>query len=66
MTGSIFIVDNSDAQWKAQRYLHDWCDLAMAFDIATAYCEIGALLSLDGKWQLLDKIRILMGGKLTK
>ena len=35
-----------------------------AFDIATGYFEIGALLALDGKWQPLDKIRILMGAEI--
>ena len=30
----LFIVDNSDADWKVARYLHDWCELASAFDIA--------------------------------
>ncbi len=63
--GEIFIVDNSDANWKAKQYLHDWADLARAFDIATGYFEIGALLALDGQWQKLDKIRILMGDEVT-
>jgi hypothetical protein len=28
-TGSeLFIVDNSDDDWKVQRYLHDWCGLS--------------------------------------
>jgi hypothetical protein len=27
------------------------------------YFEIGSLLALDGKWQPLDKIRILMGAR---
>ena len=39
--------------------------LAKAFDIATGYFEIGALLTLDGRWQGLDKIRILMGAETT-
>lgn len=42
--GNLFIVDNSDEQWKAQRYLRDWCDIARAFDIATGYSEIGAVI----------------------
>jgi len=62
----LFIVDNSDEQWKAVRYLHDWCDIASAMDIATGYFEIGALLALDGQWQKLDQIRILMGDEVTK
>ena len=43
----LLIVDNTDDDWKVHRYLHDWCDVARAFDIATAYFEIGALLALD-------------------
>ena len=34
-TGSeLFIVDNSDVDWKALRYLHDWCQLSQSIDIA--------------------------------
>jgi len=62
----LFIVDNSDDQWKAARYLHDWCDIASAMDIATGYFEIGALLALDGQWQKLENIRILMGDEISK
>ena len=42
----LFIVDNSDEDWKALRYLHDWCQISKAIDIATGYFEIGALLGL--------------------
>jgi superfamily II DNA or RNA helicase len=62
VTGSeLFIVDNSEDDWKVQRYLRDWCQLSRQFDIATGYFEIGALLALEGEWQKVDKIRILMG-----
>lgn len=65
-TGSeLFIVDNSDTDWKALRYLHDWCQLSKAVDIATGYFEIGSLLALDGEWQKVDKIRILMGAEVS-
>jgi hypothetical protein len=37
----LFIVDNSDADWKVLRYLHDWCQLSEAIDIATGYFEVG-------------------------
>lgn len=53
----MFIVDNSD---------DDWSDISHRFDIATGYFEIGALLALDGKWQKLDHIRILMGDEVTR
>jgi hypothetical protein len=62
----LFIVDNSDADWKVHRYLHEWCQISKAFDIATAYFEIGALLSLGDEWQKVDEIRILMGDEVSK
>ena len=61
----LFIVDNSVSGWTGLRYLEEWSSIANAFDIATGYFEIGALLALDGKWQGLDKIRILMGAETT-
>ena len=61
----LFIVDNSVSGWTGLRYLEEWSGIAKAFDIATGYFEIGALLALDGKWQELDKIRILMGAETT-
>ncbi len=64
--GDIFIVDNADDHWKVQRYLRDWCDISHAFDIATGYFEIGALLALNGQWQQLDSLRILMGDEVSK
>jgi superfamily II DNA or RNA helicase len=62
---SLFIVDNSVSGWTALRYLEEWVTIAKAFDIATGFFEIGAFLALDGKWQQLEKIRILMGAELT-
>ncbi len=62
----LFIVDNSDKNWKVKNYLHEWADLAHTFDVATGYFEIGALLALDGQWQKLDKLRILMGDEVSK
>ena len=61
----LFIVDNSVSGWTGLRYLEEWCGISKSFDIATGYFEIGALLALDGKWQGLDKIRILMGAETT-
>ncbi len=61
----LFIVDNSVSGWTGIRYLEEWSGIAKTFDIATGYFEIGALLALDGKWQELDKIRILMGAETT-
>src|ERR1035437_6840931 len=61
----LFIVDNSDGDWKVRSYLSDWCDLSKAIDIATGYFEIGALLCLKEKWQSVDRIRILMGDDVS-
>ncbi|CAN5474566.1 helicase-related protein [soil metagenome] len=62
----LFIVDNSDDDWRVLNYLSEWSEISHKFDIATGYFEIGALLALDGKWQKLDQIRILMGDEVTK
>src|SRR5438876_11517831 len=61
----LFIVDNSDTDWKAVRYLHEWCQISKGIDIATAYFEIGSLLALDSEWQKVDAIRILMGDEVS-
>ena len=45
---SLFIVDNSDDDWKVVNYLQQWTEIARSFDIATGYFEIGGLLALDG------------------
>lgn len=62
----LFIVDNSADDWKALRYLNDWCQLSRSIDIATGYFEIGALLALGDEWQKVDHIRILMGDEVSK
>ena len=62
----LFIVDNSVSGWTGLRYLEEWSSIAKAFDIATGYFEIGALLALDRMWRGLDKIRILMGAETTR
>lgn len=63
--GDVFIVDNSDTHWKVRQYLRDWSDIAARIDIATGYFELGALLALDGQWQKLDDLRILMGDQVS-
>jgi len=62
----LFIVDNSDRDWKVLRYLHDWCQLSDRMDIATGYFEVGALLGLKDEWQKVDEIRILMGDEVSR
>lgn len=62
----LFIVDNSEDDWKALRYLKDWCELSKSIDVASGFFEVGALLALDGEWQKLDKLRILMGDEVSR
>jgi hypothetical protein len=62
----LFIVDNSDADWKVRNYLTECCGLAKTIDIATGYFEIGALLALRDAWQAVDHIRILMGDEVSR
>ncbi len=62
----LFVVDNSDSNWKVLNYLREWTEIAHTFDIATGYFEIGALIGLDGHWQKLDHLRILMGDEVTR
>jgi hypothetical protein len=62
----LFIVDNSDSDWKVHRYLFDWCKLSKAIDVATGFFEVGGLLALDGAWQTVPQIRILMGDEVSK
>lgn len=61
----LFIVDNSVSGWTGLEYLRQWCEISRSFDIATGFFEIGSLLEMDGHWQRLDKIRILMGEEVS-
>ena len=67
---ALFIVDNSEdetgSKFNGLQYLEQWCDISRKFDVATGYFDISALNSLDGKWQKLEEIRILMGDEMTK
>lgn len=61
-----FIVDNTSEDWKALQYVREWCDISSAIDVATGHFEIGAFLALDGAWQKVDKIRLLIGGGTSR
>jgi len=62
----LYIVDNNISEQSVRKYLDDWCNISRQMDIATGYFEIGGLLELDGEWQKLEKIRIILGSELTK
>lgn len=62
----LYITDNATEERSVKRYLTDWCGISKQMDIATGYLEIGGLLELDGHWQKLDKIRIILGNEVTK
>src|SRR5262245_7149042 len=57
-----FIVDNEDDHWTALEYVRQWCEISSSIDIATGHFELGALLALDGAWQKVERIRLLIGG----
>ena len=61
-----FIVDNTAEDWKALHYVREWCEISSAIDIATGHFELGAFLALDGAWQKVDKIRLLIGGETSR
>ncbi|GAA1645845.1 helicase-related protein [Microbacterium flavum] len=65
-TLSDLIVDNSDEHWKALDYVREWCQISESIDIATGHFELGAFLALDGEWQKVDKIRLLIGGETSR
>lgn len=62
---NLYIVDNSTEEQSVKNYLKDWCSVSKQMDIVTGYLEIGGLLELDGCWQHLDKIRIILGNEVT-
>lgn len=39
---------------------------ASRWDVATGYFEIGSLLALDGLWQSLEQMRVLLGDEVTR
>ena len=56
-TGSeLFIVDNSDEDWKVRQYLRDWCQLASGIDIASGYFEIGGFLASRSQRVTLNRL----------
>jgi superfamily II DNA or RNA helicase len=64
--GDLYIVDNDTPERSVKKYLNEWCAISRQMDIAAGYFEIGGLLELDGNWQNLEKIRIILGSEVTK
>lgn len=62
----LFIVDNSDSDWKVARYLREWAPIARQLDVATGFFEIGGLLAIGDTWTQIDRIRILMGDEVSR
>jgi len=61
----LYIVDNNATDLSVKKYLNEWCLISNQMDIATGYFEIGGLLEIDGNWQKLHKVRILLGDEVT-
>ena len=62
----IFIIDNSALERKVLHGLKQWLLDSKAVDIATGFFEIGGLLALEGAWQTVPTIRILMGDEVSR
>ena len=62
----IFIIDNGAPERKVLHCLREWRLDSQAVDIATGFFEIGGLLALDGAWQTVPTIRILMGDEVSR
>lgn len=60
-----FIVDNHDEHWNALEYVRQWCEISESIDVATGHFELGAFLALDGEWQKVDRVRLLIGGETS-
>lgn len=60
------IVDNGSKSNRVLEHLQRWISESGSFDIASGYFEIGALLALEGDWQKLEKLRVLMGDEITR
>ncbi|MDP3046393.1 MAG: hypothetical protein Q8O07_02840, partial [Chloroflexota bacterium] len=58
------IIDNLGANTLQETLAHLLRD-CQAWDVATGTFEVGSLLALDGAWQPVDKIRVLMGDETT-
>lgn len=62
----IFIIDNGAPDRKVLHCFKEWCCASQSVDIATGFFEIGGLLALDGAWQTVPTIRILMGDEVSR
>lgn len=59
------IIDNRNDN-TALEALKKLLPQSQSLDVASGFFEIGSLLVLDGLWQPLDQIRILMGDEMTR
>ena len=52
--------------WEVLNYIRGRAYSVRAFDVATGFFGIGALLALDGQLQKLERLRILMGDEVAE
>lgn len=63
---TLFVVDNQNASTSVMELLQNWSQEAQTLDVATGYFDLRVLFSaLDGYWQSLGRIRILIGDEAT-
>ena len=66
MDKNLYIVDNIGETNTVRQYLSEWCGISRQMDVATGYFDVGGLLAVDQKWQMLEKVRIILGDEVTK
>lgn len=59
------VVDNSKGNTVTDVFTQ-WFETTKCLRIATGYFEVGSLLALDGSWQKIESIRILMGDDFSR
>ena len=66
LVGPPFIVDNGSDAASVRTALSELLEGCEAFDVATGYFEIGALLALGDAWKGVGRIRILIGSETPR
>jgi SNF2 family DNA or RNA helicase len=69
MTGKLPTIIDNQGEVTLRDAIAIIAQTTSALDVATGFFELGSLLSLDGEWQRIAKIRILLGdavGRTTR
>lgn len=61
----LFIIDNSDQEWKVLRYLHDWCQISDKIDVDQSFggaAEKGANCIICISWSEVAMLPLCFKG----